>query len=206
MTESSITIPRPPEGIRPAGFWEEWLPGVLKDFMEVIKENAGALDAILSVRVTGDGGGEWSVVVKDGEARIERGLRDDAFLALALSVKDFHDAVTGRRDDLIPGEGGLSGELDPARVGAAIRNAVATLGKIKGSLLFRASHPSDPFECLLKFKGEWKPEPDTVVKIDQGYLREMRLSGIGLVTAFMGGKIRISGAMDLVLNFMPLLT
>ncbi len=206
MSDQMITIPRPPEGITPAGFWEDWLPGVLMDFMAVIRENAGALDAVLSVKVTGDGGGEWSVVVKDGEARIERGLKDNAFVTLSLTAKDFHDAVTGRRDNLIPGQGGLSGELDPAQVGAAIRKAVATLGKLKGSLLFRASHPSDPFECLLKFRGEWKPEPDTVVRIDQEYLHEMRLSGIGLVTAFMGGKIHISGAMDMVLNFMPLLT
>lgn len=206
MSGNMITIPRPAEGITPAGFFEEWLPGVLEDFFAVIRDNAGELAAVLSVRVTGEGGGEWSVVVADGKVEIAKCLRDDAFLSLSLNAKDFHDAVVGRRDVLIPGQGGLSGEMDPAVIGETIRNAVDLLGKIKGSMLFRAAHQDDPFECLLKFQGEWKDEPDSVVTIDQGYLKEMKMSGIGMVTAFMSGKIRVEGAMDLILNFAPLVT
>jgi hypothetical protein len=204
MDEGLITIPRPPEGITPAGFWKEWLPKSLKDFFQVIRDNAGDLEAVLSVRVEGDGGCDWSVLVSRGEVELREGLIPGATVTLALSEKDFHDAVVGRRDALIPGTNPLEGELVPAEIAAAIQRTVSVLEKIKGSLLFVAAHPEDPFKCLLRFQGEFKDSPDSVVTIDQDYLQEMKVSGIGIVAAFMSGRIRVEGAMDLILNFAPL--
>ena len=80
------------------------------------------------------------------------------------------------------------------------------LSKVNGSLLFIADHKDDPFQCLLKFRGDFKDEPDTTVIISQDDLREMRQAGSGMVSAFMAGKIQINGMMELIMNFMPLLS
>jgi putative sterol carrier protein len=204
MDEGLITIPRPPRGITPAGFWKEWLPDALKEFFQVIRDNAGDLEAVLSVRVEGEGGCDWSVLISGGEVELREGLIPEATVTLALSEKDFHDAVVGRRDALIPGTNPLEGELVPAEIAATIKRTVSVLEKIKGALLFVAAHPEDPFKCLLGFQGGFKDSPDSVVTIDQDYLQEMKVSGIGIVAAFMSGKIRVEGAMDLILNFAPL--
>lgn len=206
MDSQSITLPRPDEGITPTGFWNDWLPDVLKDFFEIIKANAGDLKMILSVRVTGDGGGDWSVIVAEGEVELKEGLIDDATLTLVLSAKDFHDAVVGKRDGLIPGQGGISDKMDPAEIGENIRKGVAILGKVNGSMLFIADHPENPFKCFLKFQGPLTDKPDTTVTIDQDYLIEMSKTGTNMVQAFMSGHIKIDGMMELIMSFMPLVT
>ena len=206
MTTGKIIIPRPGQGITPAAFWSEWLPPVLTEFAEVIKEHAGPLKAVLSVRVTGEGGGDWSVRVEGGEVEIVSGLLEEATVTLELSTQDFVDAVTGKNDELLPWESGLSGELDPREIGESIRRAAAMLEQIKGSMEFRAEDPEGSFVVLLKFQGKPKDKPDTVVAIDKSELREMKATGLSMVQAFMTGKIRVKGLMDLVLKFAPLVT
>ncbi|MFO8056010.1 MAG: SCP2 sterol-binding domain-containing protein [bacterium] len=202
-----ITIPRPEDGISPQEFFERWLPETLGEMDEVIQKNAGELEFVLCVRVEGEGGGDWSVLVEDGEVEVRPGLPDNGDLTLVLSRRDFEDAVTGRLDDLLPGMSWLqrgSEGADPARIAEDLRSGSALLQKLKGSLRFCADDKERPFRVLLKFGPEAGDEPDTVVTIDQEVLRQTARGETNLVQAFMSGKVKVEGAMDLIMQMAPL--
>ena len=48
--------------------------------------------------ITGDGGGEWSMVVDDGTARINPGSIDDAQTTVSMEAGDFIAMYTGELD------------------------------------------------------------------------------------------------------------
>jgi len=206
MNSAQVTIPRPPAGITPRRFFEDWLPPVLKEFMPVIQGNMGDLQLTCGFQVTGDQGGEWSVLIGQGEVKLVPGLDPAAALTLALSPADFVGAVVGERDDLLPGLPWLKkgGSGDPAQIGRQIRNGAGYLESMKGTLLFRALDPARPFQALLKFQGETKDEPDVTIFIEQEVLRRIARGESSILSAFMSGQIKISGAMHLLMSFASL--
>jgi len=206
MDVSQVSIPRPPAGITPRQFFEDWLPPILKEFMPVIQSNMGDLQLACGFQVAGEQSGEWSVKIGRGEVKLAPGLDPDAVLTLSLSTANFVEAVIGERDDLLPGLPWLKkgGWGDPVEIGRQIRNGAGYLGSMKGTLLFRAMDPSRPFQTLLKFQGETKDEPDVVISIDQEVLRRMARGESSILNAFMSGHIKISGAMHLLMSFASL--
>jgi hypothetical protein len=208
MNAQWISIPRPSDEITPGRFFEEWLPEQLKALHDLIKDNAGDLEVSLAFRVTGDGGGEWSVKVAAGEVEIMEGLKPDATITFVLSEDNFVEAVSAQRDDLLPGPHWLKkggGTEDPAEIGKQIRKGVNLIQSVKGTLLFCAENPEKPFEVLLKFQGELKDKPDTAISIKQNDLRKIAKGETSIVSAFMSGDIGIKGTMNLILQFAPLI-
>jgi putative sterol carrier protein len=207
MSTQKISIPRPSEDITPSDFFEQWLPENITMMRDLIKDNAGELEVSLGVRVTGEGGGDWSVVIASGEVGIQQGLKDDATITLILSEKNFVEAVSAQFDDLLPGPDWLkkgAGDEEPAEIAAQIKNGVNMIKPIKGSLLFRADDQERPFEVLLKFQGELKDKPDTEITISQDNLRAIASGETSIINAFMSGEIKVDGTMNLIMNFAPL--
>src|SRR5579884_3104066 len=74
------------EDITPPEFFEQLLP-----LGFAAQAGAGAPDATLAYRLTGEGGGEWTVRIAGGSMTVVRGAAD-AQLAFTLSVDDWRDA------------------------------------------------------------------------------------------------------------------
>ncbi len=204
-----VTIPRPEPGISPEGFFESWLPGTLEQMGDVIEKNAGDISFVLAVRVEGDGGGDWSVHISGTEVKVMSGLSENSDVTLVLSRPDFEDAVTGKLDNLLPGMGRLhpgTEGADPARIAEDIRSGTRVLKTFNGTLRFCADDPERPFNVLIKFGDKAGDDPDTAITIAQDVLREAGRGETNLVQAFMSGKVKVEGAMDLVMKMTPLVS
>ncbi len=204
-----VSIPRPEPGVSPKDFFEDWLPKTLEQMKEVIGKHVGELAFVLSVRVEGDNGGDWSVDIEEGEVEVRQGIHDKSDVTLALSEKDFTDAVTGRLDNLLPGLGWLelgSEGTAPSKIAEDLRNGTRLLKTFNGTLYFCADDAEAPFKVLIKFGSDAGDEPDTKVIIDQSVLRQVARGETNLVQAFMSGKVKVEGAMDLVMQMTPLLS
>jgi putative sterol carrier protein len=46
---------------------------------------AQGLNAVFQFEITGDGGGNWSVIIKDGACQVEEGTHDSATVTLTMS-------------------------------------------------------------------------------------------------------------------------
>lgn len=61
---------------------------VFKKMPEVFDADAAqGLDAVFQFEITGDNGGNWNVVVKDGTCEISEGSHDDPSVTLAMSAE-----------------------------------------------------------------------------------------------------------------------
>ena len=59
---------------------------VFDKFPEVFNANAAqGLDAVFQFEITGEGGGSWSVIVKDGACEVKDGSHDSPSVTLTMS-------------------------------------------------------------------------------------------------------------------------
>ena len=59
---------------------------VFEKMPEVFNPNvAQGLDAVFQFEITGEGGGNWSVIVKDGACQIQEGTHDSPTVTLTMS-------------------------------------------------------------------------------------------------------------------------
>lgn len=200
MNNEKLEIPRAPDGTTVQQFWADWLPEVLARFSERMAGNAPGVHTALSFRVDGENGGDWSVVIDEGKLSVEQGLRPDAALTLKLSEQDFLDAVTGKRDDLIPGRKEGPAMIRPEKAAANLGKGVANLSKMSGTILFRATHADGDFECLIHLGEGHSEEPTTTITADQDFLRKMTDPKKGMMKGFITGKIKIKGSMGMIKN------
>jgi putative sterol carrier protein/uncharacterized OB-fold protein len=76
------------------------------------------LDARFCYDLGGDGGGQWTAVVKDGKCTIQEGLAADATVTNIVSAKDYVDLMTGKLDPLVAFGAGrlrLTGDMELAQ-------------------------------------------------------------------------------------------
>jgi putative sterol carrier protein len=65
-----------------------------------IPEKAAGIEAVVSYRITGGGGGEWTVAIRDGTIGLSRGLADDPRVLVTARDCDYHDVTTGKIDGI----------------------------------------------------------------------------------------------------------
>ena len=59
---------------------------VFEKMPDVFNPNAAqGMDAVFQFEITGDGGGDWSVIVKDGACQIQEGTHDSPTVTLTMS-------------------------------------------------------------------------------------------------------------------------
>src|SRR5262249_59035620 len=83
----------PPENVTPEQFFEQLLPAGFE-----AQKQGGAVvpqDFSMQYHITGPGGGDWHVEIKDGKMTTKKGSAD-AVLTFTLSIEDFLDAVLSR--------------------------------------------------------------------------------------------------------------
>ncbi len=59
-------------------------------------EAAAGVDVVFQYDISGEGGGDWHCVVKDGTCRIEAGLHDSPTTTLKMAAGDFLDLMSGK--------------------------------------------------------------------------------------------------------------
>lgn len=76
----------------PVQIFEEYLPLVLKQQTDIAKQ----IDAIFTVKIRGENGGEWTINLTD--QTVKSGAVEQADLSLALKTEDFQRIIEGKLD------------------------------------------------------------------------------------------------------------
>ncbi len=180
--------PAVPENVTPEQFFEQLMPMGF----EAQRQGGGTLpqDFTMQYVVTGDGGGEWAVTIRDGAMTATKG-RHDAVLTTTLSASDFYDAVLGRNG------ASISLLLPQSRPGRPDNSGRAK--QMKGTVAQELSREGgDPFKLELTFNGAATPRATVKMKLaDFVAMQEGRLNG---QEAFMTGRLRVEGDMAFMLQ------
>ncbi len=211
MKLEELDIPKPASDVTVDGFINEWMPMATDKLKDVIKENAGgASGTLLTTKVTGDGGGVWSLGIADGALEVMEGARDDAAITLKASVANFLEIVRGQRDDILlaqinkDGGGGQGGLPDLGKVVKMIVGMADKARKIEGSVRLKFDDPQQPLDLTAKFAG---PETDqatvaVIIKLDD--LRKLASGELSAKKAMITRKIKIKGNMGFLLKLATL--
>jgi putative sterol carrier protein len=80
-----------------------------------IPEKAAGVDASVSYLITGGGGGEWTVRIKDGLVTLTEEVLTSPTVYIVASDRSYHDVVSGKLDSVTAVvTGKMSGEGDVA--------------------------------------------------------------------------------------------
>jgi len=58
-------------------------------------EKAGDYDATVQFKLTGEDGGDWYVVIAEGEIEVEKGIADEPTATLHMEASDYAAMVSG---------------------------------------------------------------------------------------------------------------
>src|SRR5262245_46040185 len=138
MAEEQVTLKQFFQELLPAGFAAQREAG-----------NAVPQDFSMQYHVTGDGGGDWNVTIKDGAMTAKQGT-GDAVLTFKLTSDDFLDAINSRN-------GAAPTLLLPAsRPGRPDNSGRARM--LKGTISQElARDGADPFKVEMTFNGAETP-------------------------------------------------
>ena len=198
---------RAPMDITPGAYFEEWLPSQVENFNELLETFAGNISFTVSVRVTGEGGGEWTVRLADGKPEFTQGLDPEALVTFIVSEENFIQSVTGQLDDLRsqhrdPPSGV---DLSPEAIQKRAKELIEELKNLQGTLHASVDDPERPLAVTVKFSGEMKNSPDCAIKIKKEDVKKMASGELDPQMAFMAGKIQIEGDSSLLLQLIALM-
>jgi len=63
-------------------------------------EKAGGVEATISYRITGGGGGDWTVTIHDGQMTVTEGIAESPRVYVVARDSDYHDIATGKLDGI----------------------------------------------------------------------------------------------------------
>lgn len=166
-----------------------------------LPEKAAGVSAIVAYHITGEGGGDYSSVIKDGAYSLEAGLRADAQATLTMAAPDWIGLNEGTLDPMtafvsgklkIAGDQGLAQKFPryfkrPSGNGSGI--PLADLVPQRLALL------SQPFRLALKDQ-VWGSGPE--LKGEEPALRGLVEGQIEPGPALLGGQLAFAGDMSLL--------
>jgi putative sterol carrier protein len=195
----TTTVPRPPEGITPADFFERWLPAQLA--------SAPRPQSQLGVRVVldGDGGGAWLLTTAADGLHVTAGSEGEADITLQQSVADWRAIVIGEAGapSLAPGQ------ASPADLLLLDQSAQSVLARVKGTVRFEITGFGDRTWSIAITFGRQPPAvpPSATISVDAETYSGMLARTVQPQQAFFAGKIKLDGdaslAMQLAMAMMP---
>lgn len=176
------------ENVTPEQFFQQLLPMGFE--AQAASGAAVPSDFSLQYHLTGDGGGDWHVTMKDGKMTTKKG-NEPAVLAFTLSTDDWRDAVLSRNG------ASLAILLPAARPGRPDNSgrAKALKGTVAQEL---AREGKDPFKIEMSFNGAATPR--TVLKMKLADFVAMQEGKLNGQEAFMTGRLRIEGDMAFMMQ------
>jgi len=177
------------EDVTPDQFFQQLLPMGF----QAQREAGGAVpgDITMQYNLTGPGGGEWAVTIKDGQMSTVKGKHDAPVMTFTLPVGDWRDAVLGQNGATIAL---LIPQNKPGRPDNSGR-----VKQMKGTVAQELARESgDPFKIEMCFNGAATPRTVLKMKLaDAVAMQEGRLNG---QEAFMTGRLRIEGDMAFMMQ------
>jgi hypothetical protein len=179
----SVTAEQFFEQLLPMGFAAQAQPG-----------GNAPRDITLQYRLTGDGGGDWTVEIRAGQMATRKGCAD-AHLTFTVSVADWRDAVLGR-------DGATLGLILPQpRPGRPDNSARAR--ELKGTMALELSREGrDPFRVEMCFNNAGTPR--TVLKMKLGEFVDIQAGKLNGQEAFMTGRMRVEGDLGFLMQIASL--
>jgi hypothetical protein len=182
--------PSVPTDVTPAQFFEELLP---MGFEANAAANPGQTPRELTMQyiVTGDGGGDWTMTIKDGTLTAAKGRSETANVTFTVAVDDWRDAVLGQNGASL---GLILPQPRPGRPDNSSR-----LKEIKGTMAVELSREAkEPFKVEMCFNSAAAPRTVLRMKL-QEYL-DMQTGKLNGQDAFMQGRIRVEGDMAFLMQ------
>jgi len=191
-----------PEDITPEKFFNEWLPEQFEPLKPMALKMVGDNTAGMSIKLDS---GEWTCAISPEGLSVSEGLSDDSAVTLVMSDDNFSQAVTGKLKMNFGGPGG-GNQPSLEEAPGMFKNAVDTVKQVNGALMYQLTGAGDgDFSVIVKFAGPMKDTPDVTVTIDKEDAEAMAKGEIDPQSAFMQGKVQISGDMTLLMQLMPLM-
>jgi len=184
-----MSITRPPSDIAPQTFFEEWLPGEYRKLVDATDSKPAPPDTTVVFKLAGEGGGDWTITVKDGELDGAAGAAETADFIFALSTVDWRAIIVGEdgAPQLIPGDANPMDALLAAD--ASVQQALAA---VSGTVIFNVTEFNGrTFVLKLSFKGA--AEPEATITVDTDTLAQMRSGAMAPPQAYFAGKIQLGG-------------
>jgi len=152
-----------------------------------------AVVATLRLVLEGAGGGEWYLVVRDGEMRVEATSDDAPVVTVFQSVLDWQRLLVAGKGLFAAGGGGV--ELNPVRV--------ARLKALAGALQFRLTEVDDgePVSVLLQLGGSLQRlAPATTLTLRAEDAQRMRAGELAPPQAMVRGLVQLAGDASLAVQ------
>lgn len=184
--------PQLPDSVTPAQFFEELMP--MGFAAQAQENNTPRPDFKIQFRLTGDGGGDWIVELKDGKMTGTKGVSDTANLTVTLTEKDWRDAALGRN-------GASLGLIIPQPRPGRPDNSARAMA-LKGTMALELARDGDPFKVEMCFNNAAAPRTLLKMKL-QEYL-DMQTGKLNGQEAFMTGKIKVEGDMGFLMQIAAL--
>ena len=73
----------------------DWFVNVLPDKAKDPKKTKG-FEGAFAFKITGDEGGQWTAVIKDGDLTVNDGVQDDAVFVITVKSEDFVNMMNGK--------------------------------------------------------------------------------------------------------------
>lgn len=183
------TVNRPPADITPKSFFETWLP----QEYERLKAEGGSTppNVTACVRLSGDGGGTWTLALAGGQLTVAAEDTADADLGIEQSVADWRAVTVGEDSagsgpDLTLPEGV---SFDRWLVNPGLQQVLATA---RGALRIEIpGFHGRTFALAVTFRGA--AEPQATITVDAETIAAIRAGTLPPMQAFFSGKILIAG-------------
>lgn len=195
-----MDVPRDPQT-----FFESFLPSMAKGIFSRAPGMEGVEGAIEFI-LTGPGGGTWAASISKGAFSVRRGTSEQTLLRIRQTIDDWRTALER-------GIGGIEGALGASPAGGGrpfslTPQKIQKVKSLKGALALDLTEvtPGRALRTLFHFgPPPVKENPDATILIRAQDYAEMMGGKLNPQAAFMAGKVKLVGDMNLAMQVAMLL-
>lgn len=180
----------------PKEFFETDVPKLHAQVKDQISEAQKAVEFTVGVNLTGDGGGAWTLHISGGELTVTPGLGDGRDLTVHMDVAHWRAAMHGSTG--ISAAGLNPENFDFSRLKPEL---AARVKQMNGNLAVQIKDGDDEvFSVMVQFGANAPETPTATISMQEADAALMREGKMLPQQAFMAGKMKVTGDMNLVMQ------